>query len=341
MSRTRTTTQRDPAAERADPPVFDTARPRVPAWLGSALLHAAVLIFAGIAWRNAPPRGLPGNEPDRRAAVAVVDVRRAARDYLIASESDAADSARQAAQAAQTADPLPAPDAAGGPGQGTPALPDPQTAGPAPGSSPGLPGADSMTSSGKPSRSVGGQATTSIFGAGATGTRFVYVFDRSASMDGFGGRPLRAAKQQLLASLDQLGAVHQFQIVFYNERPSVFNPDAPKAPRLLFADDQGRRLARQFVEGMTALGGTGHWEALQLAVAMKPDVIFFLTDGSENPLAPRQLASFRRQAERAGTTVHSIEFGGGPPNGRPSFLTRLAEQNGGQYVYVDVTRLPP
>ena len=50
----------------------------------------------------------------------------------------------------------------------------------------------------------GNYARTSIFGAEGTGNKLVYVFDRSASTDGYQGRPLAAAKRELIASLDDL-----------------------------------------------------------------------------------------------------------------------------------------
>ncbi|HTN76656.1 MAG TPA: hypothetical protein VL096_15465, partial [Pirellulaceae bacterium] len=59
---------------------------------------------------------------------------------------------------------------------------------------------------------------TGVFGVKGRGTKFVYVFDRSGSMSGFGGRPLAAAKRELLASINDLDTVHQFQVIFYNER---------------------------------------------------------------------------------------------------------------------------
>ncbi len=191
---------------------------------------------------------------------------------------------------------------------------------------------------GRPQRGVGGQGHTSLFGAEGVGTRFVYVLDRSGSMNGFNGRPLAAAKAELLASLAQLDKVHQFQIVFYNEHPHVFNPYAPRPPQLMFADEQGKRLAEQFVQGITAGGGSFHYAALRLALQMQPDVIFFLTDGQENTPTESQLDQLLRQARRAGTTIHAIEFGAGPRR-TIAFLSRLASATGGQYVYVDVTRL--
>ncbi len=69
-----------------------------------------------------------------------------------------------------------------------------------------------------------GKAHTSMFGVQAQGYKFVYVIDRSGSMGGSGPTALKAAKAELLASLNDLGQTHQFQIVFYNEKPALFNP---------------------------------------------------------------------------------------------------------------------
>ena len=67
----------------------------------------------------------------------------------------------------------------------------------------------------------GGKARTSLFGVVGEGYKFVYVLDRSGSMD---GKPLRAVKEELIRSLSTLGSVHQFQIIFYNHQPTLLNP---------------------------------------------------------------------------------------------------------------------
>ena len=38
------------------------------------------------------------------------------------------------------------------------------------------------------------EATTMVFGVSGSGSRFVYVFDRSDSMNGFGGKPLEGCQ---------------------------------------------------------------------------------------------------------------------------------------------------
>lgn len=183
----------------------------------------------------------------------------------------------------------------------------------------------------------GGKARTSLFGVAGEGYKFVYVVDRSGSMGGEGKTALRAVKAELIASLKHLDTVHQFQIIFYNERPSVFNP-AGAPGRLAFATEENVRRATRFMDSMTADGGTAHEDALRLAVRLRPDVIFLLTDADEPTLSPAQLEKIRHLA--AGIIVNAIEFGSGPKPEGASFLANLARQNGGRYRYIDISKWP-
>jgi len=181
-----------------------------------------------------------------------------------------------------------------------------------------------------PPRSPGGQ--TGIFGLEARGNRFVYVFDRSASMAEPDGRPLAAAKEELLTSLADLGESQQFHLVFYNERPTVFAPAAGRG-RPIFASDENRADARRFVEGIAAAGGTRHYEAIAAALKLSPDVVFVLTDGTvEDDLAEDELGWLARAAGAARIMV--VQFGG--DGHRSPRLARLAEGTGGGYKVVAV-----
>lgn len=183
-----------------------------------------------------------------------------------------------------------------------------------------------------------GKGRTSLFGLTAEGHKFVYCFDRSGSMGGSGRTALEAVKKELLASLEPLESTHQFQIIFYNERPVIFNPSG-MAGRLAFANDQNKQRAAQFIQRIVADGGTRHEEALRLAIKMRPDVIFFLTDADEPRLERGELDAIQRLA--AGIIIHAIEFGSGPKPPEKSFLAQLAEENGGQYTYIDLGRRKP
>lgn len=173
---------------------------------------------------------------------------------------------------------------------------------------------------------------TGIFGLEASGNRFVYVFDRSASMGEPGGRPLATAKAELLASLDDLGESQQFHLIFYNERQSMFEPAGGRG-RPMFADESTLREVRRFIEGTTAAGGTRHAEALAAALRLAPDVVFLLTDAD----AAHDLsdAEFERLSGRLGATrVMVVQFGGGEGRRSPQ-LARLASASGGDYRVVE------
>jgi hypothetical protein len=165
---------------------------------------------------------------------------------------------------------------------------------------------------------------TQVFGVTARGSSFVYVFDRSLSMQ---GPALAAAKRELLTSLSHLKPVQQFQIIFYNEKPKMM-----PSPQLLFADDNGLRQAESFVGSITAAGGTDHVQALELALRLQPDVIFLLTDADEPPLSARELNAIHQKST---AIINVIEFKTGSAAAQRSSLRQLADQNRGEYKAID------
>jgi hypothetical protein len=301
------------------------------------LLHMALLIVLAISLRMNTPQGAA---TERIAEVGIVLRNSEAGEEFFEGEQDGAEA--------------PHTNAAESPGGGaidellsdTPAV-DPTAAlpkafarlGPGDLESGGIGSAQGAAEGpGRGPPAVGGRARTQVFGIEGEGYKFVYLFDRSGSMGGTGNSALAVAKAQLLQSLNSLERTHQFQIIFYNQRASAFNPTGAGS-RLLFATDRNKELAARFVRGMTADGGTHHEDALLAAIALRPDVIFFLTDADEPRLWPSQLERLRRRA--AGVTIHAIEFGFGPQQNARNFLVQLARQNGGRHTYVDVSRLAP
>jgi len=204
-----------------------------------------------------------------------------------------------------------------------------------------LPSLDDLTGNRTQKDGEFGAVQTGVFGTKGTGSRFIYVFDRSGSMSGYGGRPMEAAKQQLLLSVRDLQENHQFQVIFYNERPVALNPLSPAPPKLLYGTPENREYAMNFVQQIKPDGRTNHIAALDLALNMNPDVIFFLTDADEPQLTTSELKRISRKNASIRASINTIQFGVGPRTNPQNFLRQLASENGGQYAYVDLRELVP
>ena len=173
-----------------------------------------------------------------------------------------------------------------------------------------------------------GSISLRMFSPKGTGTRFVFVIDRSESMNERGGRPMQIAKGELLRNIQLLKDNHLFNIIFYNDAVATWKPG------LVNAKEVEKANAHKFVEGIVPIGGTKHFEPLSAALRMRPDVIFFLTDGDENDaLRPGEMEDLLK-ANRYAVQVNVIQFG---LDGRQSnFLRQLAKEHHGEYEYIKV-----
>lgn len=179
---------------------------------------------------------------------------------------------------------------------------------------------------------------TSLFGITDAGRRFLYVFDRSASMSDHGA--FRVAQAELRASLENLDATQQFQVIFYNAEPFSLTPRDARSD--MFRGTATHRLeVRRQMDAIQPDGGTRHKDPLLAALKYDPDVVFFLTDAAEPALNKDELAEIKRR-NNGGARIHCIEFGEGPSlrsaRGPKNFLQKLAAQNDGQYQYRDVRK---
>jgi uncharacterized protein with von Willebrand factor type A (vWA) domain len=174
----------------------------------------------------------------------------------------------------------------------------------------------------------------SVFGVEGTGNKFIYVFDRSSSMD---GAPRAAAKRQLIKSIDTIHELQQFHVIFFNQRLLSLTIPGSRG-RIAFATDRNKKQAVQFINRVKADGATDRFLALRHALAMRPDVIFFLSD-ADDPMTANEMARIAEINERIGAQICVIEYGQGdtPPKG--NFLTELASSSSGKYVYVNAAKL--
>lgn len=213
------------------------------------------------------------------------------------------------------------------------ALPGPQTAGvgvlPGPGIGGG--GGSGGGSGGGVGRGVG--PGTEFFGAREHAGSFAYVVDSSGSMASRGS--LDVAKGEMWASLNQLPPDARFAIVFYNLHAIVFtDPQGRKG--LMPATAANKARARAQMAAITPDGGTDHQTALRAALAMRPEVIFFLTDA--DLMTESDVVEIRGMGHN--TRIQAVEFGRGANLGGSGPLRKLATSTGGTYRYIDVTSFP-
>ncbi len=186
-----------------------------------------------------------------------------------------------------------------------------------------------------PSVGNAGDGSVDFLGAADKGTSFLYVIDCSGSMGDY--QALDYAKAEMLASLQRMSSAQKFQVMFYNEHLNVMSLNNAGENRYYPATDQNRSQAKRFIQSVRPALGTRHLPALLQGLAMKPDVLFFLSDAGTG-LSAAEVDQVRK-ANRHGTHIHCIEFGIGNASRVENFLSRLAAQNNGTHSYRDISKL--
>ena len=313
----------------------------LPGWAISVVLHGCLLLFALTQLQSCTGADSDGEGTEGFREVGIRLRGESPTDD--APATDAAAAAPAVAEAPAAADPLStgeASDAAASAAGETAADDAPPTLGP------GLAAGGGETAAGSTAETLGEVAdpgalagaakrgVTEFFGIRAEAESFVYVVDRSGSMQADG--EFGVAKRELLASLATLGPRQRFQILFFNRTVIRMEEKARVEDGFYPATTYNKTLAAQFVASVTAGGGTEQVGALREALKLEPDAVFFLSDAS-SPLRAGDLAQIRR-ANRGGSRIHCVEFG------RQSLITEgklepLARANGGGYQFRNVTKL--
>jgi hypothetical protein len=307
-----------------------------PAWLLSLFLHGGVLALLTVFWTSRPH----GTNQDFGGpiGIAVVQQRHGVQEYLLAGESEATDVPSTEIATTDTNTGLPAASDMASSQQEMLRGLIPQLDN----------GGGSTTAAGDLGLGVGnaslptggpaGVVKAKLFGIEGEGSRFVYVIDRSDSMNGFEGKPMQRARAELLESMSTLGPTHQFQVIFYSDTPMPYGGAFGGGPQLLRGDERSKELVQRFIQNTSAIGGTNHVDSLRMALSMAPDIVFFLTDGDYPQPAAQALDDILNRAARAGSTIHCIQFGEGNRTVRSNWISSLSEATGGQYRYVDVSK---
>lgn len=167
-----------------------------------------------------------------------------------------------------------------------------------------------------------GNGGTSFFGKKLTVDSIAYVIDASGSMQ---GDRFRRARQELVNALKEMRSSQQFYIVFYTDQTYPLfwpNPVAELQPATTF----NLQRTMFWLEKATTSGGTEPQEAMRIALALKPDVVFLLSDGD---IPPETLGIVMRENERS--VIHTIALGS---NKGAVVMKQIAAENKGEFKFI-------
>jgi von Willebrand factor type A domain len=169
----------------------------------------------------------------------------------------------------------------------------------------------------------GGGKGVGFFGTRARADTVIFIVDMSGSME---GHRFDRATEELTHSLNLLQPSQKFFIFFYN---GVTYPMwEMRAAKMQPATTGNRNKAIKWIKAFHAEGDTAPEDAIERALKMKPQVIYFLTDG-EIPNTTRSTAQ-RFNTEHK-TVIHTIAF---EYEGGAEQLRGIAADSKGKYRFV-------
>lgn len=171
-----------------------------------------------------------------------------------------------------------------------------------------------------------GNGTGGFFTTGSPTGRYVFVVDSSRSMNHRWHGPAKTrfgrVKVELWRTIYQMVPEQKYFVIFFNTRALPM-----PAEGLMPGGAQNQTRFLEWTARHRADGQTDPQQALLLALQMRPDVIYFLTDGEFNYKVVREVSA----ANFGSVKIHTISLG---DDAGGDFLKELADRNGGTYRHI-------
>jgi hypothetical protein len=163
-----------------------------------------------------------------------------------------------------------------------------------------------------------------FFGIRDRADTVVFVVDMSASMND--GPRFDRAVAELIRSLNALAPTQKFFVFFYN---AVTYPMLDmRSAQLLPATPDNRAKVIKWIKTLKPDNDTAPEDALDRALKLQPQVIYFVTDGEIPPTTRDSVKKFNRAHK---TVIHTIAIGS---QEGAEMLRGIARDNGGKYQFV-------
>ncbi|MCC7420097.1 MAG: VWA domain-containing protein [Planctomycetaceae bacterium] len=169
----------------------------------------------------------------------------------------------------------------------------------------------------------GSGAGTGFFGSKAIGQSVVFVVDGSRSMNRSHASPsktrFKRLKLEIVKTVLAMPAESSFYIIFFNDDVNPMPATGMQA-----ASDANKQRYLTWLAETTADRDTDPRRALQMALRMRPEVIYFLTDGDFEGKISRDLVKLSQRQ----TEIHTFAFG---KDASTETMRTIAKQNRGKF----------
>ena len=165
--------------------------------------------------------------------------------------------------------------------------------------------------------------------------RIVYICDATGSML----NKLQSVKDQMRKSIASLQPVQNFDIIFFQDHQKILF-----SPNLVPATPQIKRQAEQFLDGVIAQSITDPLPALEMAMKLHPQLIYFLTDAADFP-DPRGILDLiaKNNADHAihiNTILFVTDRAEHEKNqDSEAFMKKVASENHGTFRWVEMMEI--
>jgi hypothetical protein len=133
-----------------------------------------------------------------------------------------------------------------------------------------------------------------------------------------------------MQSIEQLASDQRYFVIFFNDVPHPMD-----AAELVLASEEEVARTGRWVTFHEARGGTNPLPALLFALSLRPDAVYFLSDGQFDPMAIGQLRSRNQPNRRLGTReipIHAIAF---VDRATVGLMRTIARNSGGEFRFVE------
>ncbi len=172
-----------------------------------------------------------------------------------------------------------------------------------------------------------------VFGNGGNAHQIVFLCDGTGSML----NKMATLKDELTKAVGGLKPIQSFDIVFFQDIKAPVKFADSLAP----ATPEAKRKAAAFLDGLTAEGVTDPIPALELALKLHPQLLYFLTDAADFPDPKAVIDTINKFNKDRSIHINTILFVEDKTErdknaDSEGLMSQISKENGGKFRWVEM-----